>query len=134
MPEREKHDREQMNMIYNTIVSKGLAKEDQIVFVRGRGTELNSSTMASCTASGFKMYCPSTKPATMQLGGGGGGGGTYGLQPQQVSGLQPQQVSGLQPQRVSGLQPQRNVLGLLPATTTVAATVNRPSNTDNGMR
>jgi hypothetical protein len=128
MPEREKHDREQMNMIYNTIVSKGLAKEDQIVFVRGRGTELNSSAkIASCTASGFKMYCPSTQSATTQLGCMDG---------DLFSGLQPPQPAGLQPPQPAGGQLIRPAGGQLirPATTTIAATVYSPSNRDNGMR
>lgn len=33
VPEREKPDREQRRMIYETIISQGLAKKDQVVFI-----------------------------------------------------------------------------------------------------
>ena len=59
VPEREKQDREQRKMIYETIISQGLAKKDQIVFVNGRGQELNP-TFKNITfpATGFRMYGP----------------------------------------------------------------------------
>lgn len=62
MLEREKHNREQMDMIYRTIISQGLASKDQIVFVHGRGKELNPSTFQnSYLAGNFKMYGPYTR-------------------------------------------------------------------------
>lgn len=63
VPERERQDREQMNMIYSTIISQGLAKEDQVVFVRGRGRALNFSVMNDFLATGFKMYGPYSQPS-----------------------------------------------------------------------
>ena len=65
MLEREKHDREQMNMIHKTIISQGLARDDHIVFVHGRGQGLNPTcTMHnSFPAKGFKMYSPNAQSA-----------------------------------------------------------------------
>lgn len=47
-----------MNMIYKTIIEKGLATDDQIRFVRGRGSDLNSRIKASETyqQDHFEMY------------------------------------------------------------------------------
>ena len=63
--EREKHDREQMNMIHKTIISQGLARDDHIVFVHGRGQGLSPTcTMYnSFPAKGFKMYSPNAQSA-----------------------------------------------------------------------
>ena len=59
VPEREKQDREQRKMIYETIISQGLAKKDQIVFVNGRGKELNPTfKKITFPAKGFRMYGP----------------------------------------------------------------------------
>ena len=67
MPEKEKQSRDQMNMVYKTIIEKGLAKEDQIMFVTGRGGGLNASIKKSYEAAGenFKMY----GPANLNQGG-----------------------------------------------------------------
>ena len=74
-PEKECRSREQMNAVYNTIVSRGLAEEDQIFFVSGRGGTLNSTLKSNDVATGynFRMYGP--VPSNVGLFGGGGGGG-----------------------------------------------------------
>lgn len=67
LPELEKQSREHMNMIYNTIVKSGLAKEEHIFFVRGRGGPLNSSLKNNFEAwNNFRMY------GTRNNAGGGG--------------------------------------------------------------
>lgn len=59
VPEREKQDREQRRMIYETIISQGLATKDQVVFINGRGQELNPSFRnITLSAANFKMYGP----------------------------------------------------------------------------
>ena len=52
-----------MDMIYKTIIEKGLAKEDQIMFVSGRGGKLNSATRNNEEANGFNfnLYGPKIK-------------------------------------------------------------------------
>ncbi len=61
MHDKEKQSREQMKMVYNTIIEKGLAKEDHILVVRGRGKELVSSSPSNdfvTNGGSFKMYGP----------------------------------------------------------------------------
>ena len=51
-----------MNAVCNTIVSRGLAEEDQIFFVSGRGGMLNSTLKSNNVAAGynFKIYGPAS--------------------------------------------------------------------------
>ena len=60
-----------MNLIYDTIIKKGMATKEHIVFVYGRGQKLNNSVTRSFEATGytFKLYGPQ-----MQQGGGLFGG------------------------------------------------------------
>ncbi len=59
IPERERQDREQMNMICKVITSKGLAKKEEIYFVSGRGTQINSLVNGHYKInSDFGMYGP----------------------------------------------------------------------------
>lgn len=49
-----------MNLIYDTIIKKGMATKEHIVFVYGRGQKLNNSVTRSFEATGnnFKLYGP----------------------------------------------------------------------------
>ena len=63
MPERERHSREQMNMIYKIIINKGLVEKEDIYFVSGRETPINHSVnrhykVSDSLKSAFRMYGP----------------------------------------------------------------------------
>ena len=58
IPERERHDREQMNMIYKIIVDKGLAKKDSIYLISGRGRVQGHYKISSASNEAFRMYGP----------------------------------------------------------------------------
>ena len=59
---REKQCREQMNLIYNLIVEKGMAPAKNIMFVYGRGHKLNKKVKSfECTGPMFRLYGPSNQ-------------------------------------------------------------------------
>ena len=70
--DKERRSREQMNMIYKTIIEKGLTTEDHIEFVSGRGGQLNSTNNHHSIASGanFGLYSSTAASQAMQNANG----------------------------------------------------------------
>ena len=65
-PEKERQSREHINIIYKTIIRSGLARDDHVFFVSGRGGNIVSTPQNNITADGsnFKMYGPIKKHLT----------------------------------------------------------------------